>query len=451
MSQTTESKTAPYQQWFPPEEFRKRWERIWDAIGPEAAAVVQGGGPVRGFEVFRQTNEFFYLTGLEVPQAYLLLDGRTRTAALFLAPADKHAAAEGPVLAAETPDAVRALTGVDEVHGHEALEPRLRGISTLYTPHQPAEGRLASRDELRRSAAATAADPWDAALPREERFIGLLRERVPGVEIRDLSPVLDDMRLIKSPREVAVMRRAGELCALAVREAIRITRPGMYEYQLGAMADYVYRLHGARGEGYRAIIAGGENIWRAHYYRNDCVLQGGDLVLMDYAPDVASYTSDIGRMWPVNGRYSPVQRELYGFIVKYHQALLRLIRPGVLPAQVHAEAAEAMRQVIESARFSKPIYEAAARRTLEFQGHLSHPVGMAVHDVGSYRDRPLEPGLVFALDPQMWVPEEQLYIRVEDTVVVTADGVEVLTPQVPLELDEIEALCNSECGIRSGE
>jgi Xaa-Pro aminopeptidase len=235
------------------------------------------------------------------------------------------------------------------------------------------------------------------------------------------------------------MRRAGKLCALAVREAMRCTRPGVIEQQLAAVADYVYRINGARSEAYRPIVAGGENIWYAHYYRNDCPLRDGDLVLMDYAPDVCNYTSDIGRMWPVNGRYSPVQRELYGFIVEYHQALLGRLRPGVLPQQVLDEAAAEMSDRIAATAFSKLIYEQAARRTLEFKGHLSHPVGMAVHDVGRYWERPLEPGLVFALDPQLWAPEERLYIRVEDTVVITTDGVEVLTPDAPLELDEVEA------------
>src|SRR6185437_9336390 len=143
-------------------------------------------------------------------------------------------------------------------------------------------------------------------------------------------------------------------------------------------------------EGYRAIIAGGANIWYAHYYKIDCPLKDGDLVLMDYSPDLSNYTNDIGRMWPVNGKYSPAQRELYGFIVEYHKCLLRYIRPGVLPEQVLAEAAAEMRPAIARTRFSKEIYEQAALRTLDFRGHLSHPVGMAVHDVGKYFDRPMQ-------------------------------------------------------------
>jgi len=168
---------------------------------------------------------------------------------------------------------------------------------------------------------------------------------------------------------------------------------------------------------------------------------------MDVAPDVDGYTSDIGRMWPVDGVYSPLQRELYGFVVEYHKTLLRVLRPGITPEQAMGEATEKMAPIARDWPFSKPVYRAAAERLLAFHGHCSHPVGMAVHDVGRYFGRPMEPGLVFALDPQMWVPEEKLYIRVEDTVAITKDGVEILTQGVPLELDDVEALMRSDEGI----
>jgi Xaa-Pro aminopeptidase len=426
--------------WFPPEEFAARREKVFTEIGPDAHALIQGAGPARGFDLFRQTNEFYYLCGVEIPQAYLLLDGRARTSTLFLPHRDPHAGSEGETLGAEDAELLKQQTGLDGVFGLEALAEHLNTVTTLTTPHSPAEGCQACRDVLLHSQKLISADPWDAQPSREERFITQLHTRFPEMEIRDLSPTLDALRLIKSPREIELMGWAGELCGRAVLEAIRATKPGLREYHLGAVADYLYRREGVRSEGYRAIIASGANIWFSHYFRNDALLQDGDLVLMDYAPDVCNYTSDIGRMWPVNGTYSPLQRELYGFIVAYHKALLKRIRPGVLPCQILAESAEEMRPIVDSTRFSKPIYEEAARRTLDFRGHLSHPVGMAVHDVGHYFDRPLEPGLVIAVDPQMWIPEERLYIRVEDTIAVTANGIENLTAVVPIELDEIEAL-----------
>jgi len=425
---------------FPPEEYQARRQKLFHRIG-EAMALVQGAGPVERSEPFRQTNEFHYLCGIEAPQAYLLLDGHARKSTLYLTHRDARTErSEGPGLAAEDEAAARAIAGVDAVRPVEDLPLHLLRAREFYTPFSPAEGAAAYRDELVWAAARAAADPWDGRISRECRLLTRLRQQYPGLEIQDLSPFLDELRLIKSPREIARMRRAGELTALGVCEAIRCTRPGVGEWQLGAAAEFVHRVGGARGEGYRAIIASGENIWHAHYYRNDALLKDGDVVLMDYAPDFEYYTSDIGRTWPVGGRFSDSQRELYGFITRYHQALLRLIRPGLTPQQILDEAAEEMREHMRGENFSKPAYGESARRTLSFPGHLSHPVGMCVHDVGSYWNRPLEPGLVFSVDPQMWIPEEKLYVRVEDTVAVTETGIEVLTSAAPLELDALEAM-----------
>lgn len=428
---------------FPPEEFIARREKICDAIG-EAHALLQGAPAPRGYVVFRQTNEFFYCCGLETPQAYLLLDGARRRAMLYLPERGGAQLGEGAPPGLEDADLVKAITGVDEVYPREALADHLAAAKVVYTPHAPAELRAATRDGLQWADQMAARDPWDGQPAREQRLIALLRSRFPGIEVRDLTPILDELRSVKSPREIAVMRRAGRLCALAVREAMRVTRPGLFEYQLGALANYIYAVNGAQGEGYRPIIAGGENIWHVHYFLNNSPLKDGDLVLMDVAPECNYYTSDIGRMWPVNGTYAPWQRELYGYIVAYHKTLLARIRPGVTPDQVMDEAAAEMRRVWENWRFSKDIYREGARRTLEFRGHLSHPVGMAVHDDGDYRHRPLRPGTVFSVDPQMWIPEERLYIRVEDTVVVTEGGVENLTAAAPLELDDVEALIRTE-------
>ena len=164
------------------------------------------------------------------------------------------------------------------------------------------------------------------------------------------------------------------------------------------------------------------------------------MVLMDYAPEFHYYTSDVTRMWPVNGKFTSGQRELYGFILKYYKTLLQHIRPGVSAAQVMDESAEVMKGVFEKTEFSKPIYKKACEGTLTFRGHLSHPVGMAVHDVGNYKVGLLKPGVVFSIDPMLWVPEEKLYVRIEDVVVITKDGVENFTSFVPTEMEDIEKL-----------
>jgi Xaa-Pro aminopeptidase len=429
---------------FPAEEFVARREKIFDAIGSEGQALLQSAPALRGYVVFRQTNEFFYCCGLETPQSYLLMNSAERKTALYLPQRGEAQLGEGAAPGVEDGDLVKEITGADEVYGLEKLSEHLADAKLVYTPHAPAGVRATTRHHLLLANQMVAQDPWDGQPSREQRLIGLLRSRFPNMEVRDLTPILDELRSVKGPREINVMRRAGQLAAQAVREAMRATRPGILEYQLGALANYIYLLNGARGEGYHPIIASGKNIWHIHYSLNNSPLKDGDLVLMDVAPECNYYTSDIGRMWPVNGTYAPWQRELYGYIVEYHKVVLSRIRPGVTPDQVMDQAAEEMKEVWENWEFSKDIYREGACRTLEFRGHLSHPVGMAVHDDGGYHHRPLLPGTVFTVDPQMWIPEEKLYIRVEDTVVVTDDGIEIFTSDAPLELDDVEALMRDE-------
>ena len=439
--------TAHHQTDFPPEEFAERRDRVFEAIGDNALVLLQGAPNVQGFRVFRQSNEFYYLTGLEVPHSYLLMDGRNKTTRLYLPHRNpRRERGEGKSLSAEDAELVAELTGVDQVYGVDLLPYQLwryllrAPFPTLYTMLSPAEGAAQSRDEILIGFGEAASDPWDGRPSREGWFVKQLRERYPQFEIADLTPILDGMRIVKSPREIDLIRRATRLAALGIREAMRSTRPGMVEYQLDAAARYVYLAGGARGEGYRSITAGGTNAYFGHYYRNDATLEAGDLILMDYAPDLRYYTSDVARMWPVSGTFTAEQRELYGWIVEYYEALGERIRPGVTADQIMDEAAEVMRPKLEARTWSKPSYEQAARETLTFRGHLSHPVGLAVHDVGSYRGRPIEPGTVFSIDPMLWVHDERLYVRVEDVGVVTEDGFENFSAFLPTEIDEIEAL-----------
>jgi Xaa-Pro aminopeptidase len=178
-----------------------------------------------------------------------------------------------------------------------------------------------------------------------------------------------------------------------------------------------------------------------HYYRNLDQLKDGDLILLDYAPDYGYYTSDVTRMWPVNGKFNSWQRELLQFVLEYRNAIIKRIRPGVTARTIMDEAKAAMEEIFRRTKFSKPTYEQAARRLVENGGGVfSHPVGMAVHDDGGYSRDVLKPGHVFSIDPQLRVPDENLYIRYEDVVVVTETGVENFTDFLPSELNEIEKL-----------
>lgn len=448
-----------FQSDFPPEEFRGRWEKLFDAIGDDAVALVQGGPSARGFEFPRQSNSFYYLCGVETPHSYIWFDGRTREVTLYLPPQNERLErSEGKVLSAADKDLARRLIGVDHVRGTDEMvgdwfaEVLGEPMPALYTPFRPAEYYAQSRYEIDLANTNIVNDYWDGRVAREVQLVSLLRSRAPKpfsnetLDIRDLSPILDEMRTIKSEREIALLRRASEIAGLGMMEAIRSTVPGAYEYQLDAAARYVFLVSGARLDGYRSITASGiDNISNWHYYRNTRQLESGDLVLMDYAPDYGYYVSDIGRMWPVNGKFTPEQRELLDVIRQYRDELIARIRPGVTTDTILEEAKAAMEPYFRSHRFSKDVYEAGARDMVDNgRGAFSHLVGMAVHDVGKYKSAPLRPGLVFSVDPTLRVPEENLYLRYEDTVVVTRDGVENFTDFLPSELDDIEALMREE-------
>ena len=428
------------------QERRERRQRLLEAMRAEGAgsrdlAVVQGAPKQSVHGRFRQYNDFMYLCGVETPHAYLVIDADDDASHLFLPhqpPLLRER--EGPLLSAADPDEALRATGVDAVHGIDELSTALERARVVWTPMRAGEGAMQSWDTLQRSAQERFSDPWDGRPDRHRWFVRILSERLPRAQIRDLAPLLDELRLIKSEAELALLRRSGRLAADALIAAMRRTRPGVFEYQLDAELRYVYLDGGARDAAYRAIVAGGDNAWYGHYDRNDAALKDGDLVLVDCGPDFGYYASDITRIWPVNGRYAAVQRELYGFVVAYHEALLRHLRPGVTREKVQEEAGAEMAAVVERTRFSKRIYEAAARRALAFPHHLSHPVGMAVHDVGNYRGRPMVPGLVLTVDPQLIIPEERRYLRVEDTVVITEDGIENFTVAAPLDLDATESV-----------
>ncbi len=438
---------------FPPQEFAARRAKMYDAIG-EGFALVQGAPSPAGYTRFRQSNEFYYLCGVEVPHAYLLLNAAQRTAALYLPHRNEgRERAEGKLLSAEDAELVKRLSGVDAVYGLELLAEHLGRYAqrpqarVVWTPFSPAEGASMSRDLAVRAVADHSNDPWDGTASREMRLVQTLRARFPQFEVKDLTPALDAARLIKSPREIELIRKATRLSGLALMEAMRSTVPGISEYELDAVAKYVYYLNGAQGDAYYSLIASGPNAVFPHYNAGKRVMRDGELLLMDYAPDVGYYMSDVTRMWPVNGKFNDWQRELYGFYLETYQAILSHIRPGATAAEIIKESAADMRRTLARAKFSKPIYESAARAFVEDYersaaapcASLGHWVGMATHDVG--RDcGPLRAGMVFTIEPQFRVPEEKLYIRLEDVIVVGEGKADILTTFVPMDIPGVERL-----------
>lgn len=437
-----------YQTDFTISEFEARRSKIFKEIGDNSIALIQGGASVAGFKVFRQTNTFYYLCGIEEGHAYLLLNGKNKSTTIYLPRREKNREqSQGKILSFDDADLIKKLTGIKNIKsldflGNDLVSTGLINgtIPTLYTPFSPAEMGNDSRDEILFGHARAAADPWDSNTTRESRFIKLINERFPEFEIKNLSPLLDSMRLIKSSKEIEIIRKATEIAGLGIIEAMRSTKPGIYEYQLDAAAKYIFYQHGSQGDGYPSIIGGGSNAYMGHYFRKKDVLKDGDLVLMDYAPDYNNYTSDVTRIWPVNGVFNTDQAALYKFIVNYRNALFKYIKPGVNSDEVLRKASKDMKEYLVGKKFSKPRYLTAVQNALSFRGHFQHPVGMAVHDVGRVHGINLKEGMVFTIDPMIWIPEEKLYIRIEDVALVTRNGVENLSEFVPSSINKIEEM-----------
>ena len=426
---------------FTPNELSQRRHTIAATVGAGAHLLIASAPPVPHDERVQDAN-FYYFTGLGTCHTFLLVDGGSGRSRLFLPSRDTMDGEPGNRLGFEDADLIRERVGVDEVAATTELAAALAGVNTLFVPQAEVEGGGATRFVANACAKRRAEHEWDQAEPSHQRLIRLLRERFPGLAIQDACPLISAMRTIKSRAEIAVLRQAGALAAAAVTEAMKVCRPGTVENRLQAVAEYVFRDCGHCRAGYGIIVAGGPRTWDGHYHDNNATLGDDQIVLMDCGPDLRHYTSDIARIWPVNGVFDPWHRRVYGFIVEYHKTLLGLIRPGALPADIYREADRRMATLCADADAPyhdlKPLFERMVKRGVRY---INHAVGLSVHDaVGPWRDEPLREGFVGVVDPMVWCDPPREYIRVEDTIVVTADGCERLTGAAPVEIADIEAL-----------
>jgi len=431
---------------FPPSEFAARRAAVMQAMG-DAVAVVSGATEQPNYEKFRQNKQFFYLTGVEVPRALLLIDGRSKRSTLFL-PARNPGMerSEGPLLVPGD-EAVR-LTGIEAVVDRSEFDAAVAALATdrrtIYTPFRQESIGAVAPDRVRAHERATAADAWDGRQSKETHFREKLQASSRGSEVVDLDPVVDRLRLIKSPAEIAMVREATRISSLAIGEGMKSAKPGMYEYEIEAVADYVFKRFNAMGIGYFALVATGANAAWPHYHAAQSKLADGDLVLFDYAPEFKYYTSDVTRMFPANGTFSPRQREMYGIYLALYQALMSSIGPG--PAAPRLEAAHTkMTAILESFTFTDPKIREAATAFVERyarpRNSYGHWVGLEVHDVsGPAFDGTYAPGMIFTIEPALTIPDERIYIRLEDVILITDTGYENLSADLPMDIEGIERL-----------
>ena len=391
---------------------------------------------------FRQDSDFFYLTGFEEPEAIAVIKpGDTHEYVLFVRPRDPER---------EIWDGRRA--GVEgaksEFGAHESfpvaefdakLTDILNDAETLYY-------RLGIHHDL------------DGKIIREiARMRSLNRKPIhPPTTIVDPATIVHELRVIKSPDELELMQKAADIAAEAHVEAMKAARAGMREYELEALIEQVFRRHGAAGPAYTSIVGAGSNATVLHYINNDGELRDGELLLVDAGAEYKGYASDITRTFPINGRYSPAQREIYELVLKAQTSCVEMVRPGVTHDELKQHSIEVLTEgMVELGLLQgEPEQLIKDKKYEKFYMHgLGHMLGIDVHDVGAYyhgkESRALEPGVVMTVEPGLYiapdtkdVPEKYLGIgvRIEDDVLCTNGAPRVLTNKVPKQIDEIEQL-----------
>jgi Xaa-Pro aminopeptidase len=428
-------------------EFARRRKNLMALMEPNSIAIIPSSREqVRSRDTefpFRQDSDFFYLCGFTEPEAVLvLIPGREHGQfVMFCRERDMsmelwHGFRAGPEGACErfSADDAFPIGDVDEI-----LPGLIEGRDRVYY----SMGRSTEFDQQ--------IMVWVNQIRSKEAF-----GAVPPGEFNDLDHMLHDQRLIKSAAELRLMRRAGQITAQAHSRAIRYCRPGMYEYQLEAEILHEFASHGARHPAYSSIVGSGSNACVMHYVENSSKMRSGDLVLIDAGCEFEYYAADVTRTFPVGGTYSKEQRALYEVVLAGQLAAIEAIKPGNHWNQPHDASVRVVTEgLVKLGLLKGSVNKLIARGAYrDFYMHKAgHWLGLDVHDVGDYRVadewRMLEPGMVMTVEPGIYISPDNTHvakkwrgigIRIEDDVIVTAEGREVITSGVPKTVEEIEAM-----------
>lgn len=427
---------------FDREEYDARRQKMMEKI-PDGIAIIFGAGEPTGYNEFSQANNFMYFTGVEIPNSILVIDGRKKESVLFFSTTERFADSEG--ISLELVRDPEAVTGIERYMPEERFRSMLDRYSSagyiFYTSFLPAEiGREVAPEKFNVLKKNMIYDEWDGRLSRELQFVSLLRERYPQNEVRDCAGAIEELRIIKSTAEIEMIRQAGKVGVDALTEAIRTSRTGMYEYEIAALYEYMCKKEGVRDLAYITIISSDKNHPYLHYHNYDRLLQEDDFLVIDAGPDVNYYDIDISISYPANGKFTANQKEFYTACLEIQKACLKYLKAGRTPEQVGQMA----RVDLENRGFDLSAkYWDKLSRFLR-RGGVSHYVGMAVHDLGGTARAELEAGMVLAMDVYAVWEEENMGVRIEDTVVITEEGYENLSPGLPRTIEEIEELMEAE-------
>ena len=415
----------------PNSEYQARRERLRGALdGPIVLYGYTGHEDASEVAVFFQEPNFYYLSGYSEPGAALVLIPNSPAGAplegpheiLYLPSRDPTKEKwEGPKMGPEDP-------GVAEKTGFQAVQPiaDLRGQLTKLAKTFPNFYTILPPKE-------------EDGYPHFTNSVALLRGAIPHSNFKDLAPTLYAMRQVKSDGEVALIQKAINLSIDAHFDAMKTMRPGLFEYQIAARMTEIHEWGGCEREAYAPIVGAGFNSTVLHYSALDSEIKDGDLVVIDVGGEYGGYAADITRTLPANGKFTPRQREIYEVVLGAQNAAIAATKPGTVLFGGKDSLQEIVTDYINSHGKDQQ-----GRPLGRYYPHgVSHHLGLDVHDPGE-RTRPLEPGMVITVEPGIYIPEENLGVRIEDDVLVTPDGYRLLTARLPRTPEEIETIMGQE-------
>ncbi len=426
-------------------EFAQRRRQLLAQLQPGSVVILASGREqVRNNDVmfpFRQNSDFHYLTGFPEDESLLVLRRGIDKDEMILFCKVPDPALErwtGPIIGPE-----RACTdfGADAAYPIDSLSNKM---PELLADHQQIYGMLDADAALSQQLL-----HWVAGLRGKVR-VGIAAPE----SLVDLRPLLHEMRLRKSPQEIALMRKAAEITAHGHLRAMQTVRPGAFEYQLEASVVSEFTRHGARAQAYSPIVGGGANSCILHYGDNNAPLKDGDLLLIDAGCEWQHYASDVTRTFPVNGRFSPEQKAIYQIVLAAQTAVIAQVAPGVAWNALQETAIRIITMgLVKCGILSGDVEQLIKGRAYSpfYMHNIGHWIGLDVHDVGAYKKRgewrTLEPGIVLTVEPGIYISAGEkgvdqrwwnIGVRIEDDVLVTPAGSEVLSAQIPKTVEAIE-------------
>ena len=406
-------------------------------LPPKSVAVFTANEPMPRngdeFYPFRQQSDFFYLTGINEENAFLIIapdyPDESMREMLFIEPYDEVKATwQGEML-----DAAQAteLSGIKTVKGSDAFWMTLNDIAfsgygeTLF---------LNSYEYPK----------YECAVETiQQRFVKQVKERFPMHNYGRTAPILNALRMIKSEEEITVTHQACNITAKAFRRCLATVKPGMYEYEVQAEIEYIFKQNNASGHAYAPIIAGGKNGCCLHYSKNQSLLHDGDLLLFDIGCELKNYSSDLSRTIPINGKFTPRQADCYNAVLRVMKEITKLYRPGGTINLINETTHRLMEQeMIKLGLFTaEDVKRQDPNKPLErkyLMHGMSHHIGLDVHD-SIDKFKPFEPGMILTCEPGIYIREEGIGIRIENDLLITKDEPINLFEGLPTEIEEIEA------------